>query len=61
MNGIRRITQNVEIMIPLVPARANDKSRYIEEMEQAGFHVEEFSEMEMASSINSSASIYVRK
>lgn len=52
---------NVEMLIPLVPARANDRDGYIKEMEQAGFVVEEFMEMDESSAILYSASIFVRK
>jgi len=51
----------LEVMIPLVPARGNDRSGYINEMELAGFTVECFVEMETSKSIQYSASIYVRK
>lgn len=50
-----------EIMIPFVPARANDKDGYISEMQSAGFTVERFAEMDISSAIQYSASIYVRK
>lgn len=52
---------DLEVLIPLVPARANDKDGYIEEMEKAGFVVEEFMEMEESNAILYSASIFVRK
>ncbi len=51
----------VEIMIPLVPSRANDRIGYIHEMESVGFLVEKFVEMKPSSSIQCAASIYVRK
>ncbi len=51
----------LEVMLPLVPARGNDRSGYINEMELAGFTVERFIEMEESKSIRYSASIYVRK
>lgn len=37
---------DMEIMLPLVPARANDKEGYISEMQTAGFRVEKFIEMD---------------
>lgn len=52
---------DIEIMIPNVPARANDKDGYIKEMKLAGFSVEKFIEMDISSNIPYSASIYVRK
>lgn len=52
---------DIEVMIPYVPTRANDKDGYIKEMEWAGFTVEKFIEMDSSSSIQYSASIYVRK
>lgn len=51
----------VEVVIPLVPARANDREGYITEMENAGFTLEDFVEMEPSSAVQFSASIYVRK
>lgn len=61
--SLRRVigSGNIEVMIPYVPARANDKDGYITEMQQAGFTVEKFMEMESSSSILYAASIYVRK
>jgi len=61
---LRRISTangEVEVHIPLLPARANDRDGYTAEMERAGFVVEEFMEMEESSNIQYSASIYVRK
>lgn len=52
---------DMEIMLPLVPARANDKEGYISEMQTAGFRVEKFIEMDSSDSIKYSAGIYVRK
>lgn len=52
---------DVEIMLPFVPARANDKDGYITELNLAGFTVEKFIEMNVSNSISYSASIYVRK
>lgn len=51
----------IEVLIPLLPARANDRDGYTAEMERAGFVVEEFREMDESSNIQYSASIYVRK
>ncbi len=51
----------IEVFIPLVPARANDRDGYIAEMEGAGFAVEKFEEMDESEAIRYSASISVRK
>lgn len=51
----------LEVMLPLVPARGNDRSGYMNEMGHAGFTVERFVEMNPSKSIQYSASIYVRK
>lgn len=61
--SVRRVVGNedMEVMIPYVPARANDKEGYITEMTLAGFTVEKFMEMDISSNIQYSASIYVRK
>lgn len=52
---------DVEVFIPLVPARANDRDGYIDEMQRAGFTVEAFVEMNESTAIVCSASIFVRK
>ena len=51
----------VEVLLPLLPARAKDKSGYIEEFENVGFDVEKFVEMGASAAIPQAASIYVRK
>lgn len=51
----------VEVFVPFVPARAKDKNGYIEELENIGFDVEQFVEMDISTSIACSASIYLRK
>ena len=51
----------VEVLLPLLPARAKDKNGYIEEFENVGFDVEKFMEMDVSTAIPHSASIYVRK
>ena len=51
----------VEVSVPLLPARAKDKSGYIEELEGIGFKVEDFVEMDVSAAIVHSASIYLRK
>ena len=51
----------VEVLIPLLPARAKDKNGYIEEFENIGFNVGKFIEMDVSTAIPHSASIYVRK
>ncbi len=53
--------KNIEVFIPFVPARARDKKGYVEELEGAGFDVEQFVEMDASASIVLSASIYIRK
>lgn len=52
---------DVEVWVPLVPARANNRAGYYKEMHLAGFVVENFEEMEISQTIPYSASIYVRK
>jgi len=52
---------NIEVNIPLVPARAKNKEGYIKEFEDIGFVVDDFIEMETDEAILYSASIYVRK
>ena len=52
---------DITVMIPLVPARANDRDGYISEMRAAGFSVERFVEMDESGAIQYSASIYVIK
>jgi SAM-dependent methyltransferase len=56
VNGVKHT-----VNIPLVPARAKNKSDYIEEMESAGFKVDKFIENESSEAIIYSASIYVHK
>ncbi len=55
MNG------DIEIMLPYVPARANDRDGYFAELQLAGFIVERFVEMDSSNAILHSASIFVRK
>lgn len=49
------------VNIPVVPARAKNKSDYINEMNEAGFTVEDFIEMDVSNLITHSATLYVRK
>ena len=49
------------VNIPLVPARAKNKADYIKEMNEAGFAVESFVEMDVSNAISHSVTIYVRK
>lgn len=58
---VNTLNGELEIMLPLVPSRGNDRSGYINEMNFAGFAVERFIEMAPSKSIKYSASIYVRK
>ncbi|MBQ7378967.1 MAG: class I SAM-dependent methyltransferase [Clostridia bacterium] len=51
----------VEVLIPLLPARAKDKIGYIEEFRNVGFDVEKFVEMDVSTAIPHSASIFLRK
>ena len=51
----------VEVLVPLLPARARDKNGYIKEFENIGFKVEKFIEMDVSTAIPHSATIYVRK
>ena len=53
--------KEVEVWIPLVPARARNKEGYIAEMNDAGFVVDDFVEMDMNEQCPYSASIYVHK
>ena len=53
--------KEVEIWIPLVPARARNKAGYIAEMNNAGFVVDDFVEMDINEQCPYSASIYVHK
>ena len=53
--------RNVEVFVPLLPARSKDKEGYIKEFEDIGFAVEKFVEMDVSSAIAYSASIYLRK
>ena len=50
-----------EVFIPLLPARAKDKNGYVEEIENVGFDVERFVEMDIFADTPHSANIYVRK
>ncbi len=54
-------TGEIEVLLPLLPARANDRDGYVAEMEGAGFTVERFVEMNPSASIQYAASVYVRK
>ena len=51
----------VEVLIPLVPARARDEEDYRAEMERAGFAVEKFIEMADSEAIPYSATIFARR
>ena len=55
-NGI-----DIEVSAPFVPGRARTKDDYIQEMTDAGFAVDDFTEMASDMQITSSASIYVHK
>lgn len=51
----------IEVFVPLVPARAKDKNGYTEELEDIGFAIEQFVEMDISTAIPYSVSIYARK
>ncbi len=51
----------MQVMLPLLPARANDREGYMREMEAAGFEVEDIVKMNQSQSIAYGASIYVKK
>lgn len=51
----------IEVNIPLVPARARNKEGYLREMSDAGFIVDEFIEMEFNNQNPYSATIFVHK
>ena len=51
----------MEVLVPLLPARAKDKNQYIDEFNKIGFDIENFIEMNVSTAIPHSASIYVRK
>ena len=57
----KTLSGTVDVLIPLVPARAKDKEDYIAEMEAVGFAVEGFTEMADSDAIPYSVSIFVRK
>ncbi len=60
----RQITVNGKIRtvdIPLIPARAKNKTDYEKEMTESGFVVENFIEMDISNAIVHSATLYVRK
>ena len=51
----------VEVLVPIVPARAKNKEGYLAEMNEAGFVVDEFIEMATSHKISLSVSIFVHK
>lgn len=52
---------NIEVLLPTLPARAKDKNGYIKEVEEVGFAVEKFIEMDVTNGSVTSANIYIRK
>lgn len=52
---------NIDVLVPMLPARAKDKNGYLKEIEEVGFTVEKFVEMDVTNGIVSSANIYIRK
>lgn len=52
---------NIEVLVPTLPARAKDKNGYVKEVEEVGFAVEKFVEMNVTNGIVTSANIYIRK
>ena len=61
LNTIKSDDGEIEVWVPLVPARANNKKGYYNEMQSSGFVVESFVEMDINKENPYSASIYVRK
>lgn len=53
--------KSIEVYIPLVPARVRTKKGYITEMEENGFVVDDFRELDVNNQCAYSASIYVHK
>lgn len=53
--------EEIEVYIPLVPARARNKEDYLKEISSVGFVVEDFIEMEFNEQNPYSVSIYVKK
>ena len=51
----------LDVFVPTLPARAKDKNGYVKEMEEVGFSVENFVEMDVTQGIVTSANIYLRK
>lgn len=61
---LRTARQNgmeIEVNLPLVPARGRNKEGYIAELERAGFAVEGIDEMDMSEANPYSVSIFARK
>lgn len=58
---VKSNTGDIEVWVPLVPARANSKEGYFKEMQSVGFVVENFVEMDISEAITYSANIFVRK
>lgn len=59
--SLRSDKKGTKVWIPLVPGRARNRQGYLEEMQAAGFLVEDFVEMAINCENPLSASIYVRK
>ena len=57
----RQNGMEIEVSIPVVPARARTKEGYEREMNEAGFAVEQFVEMDISNAITHSATLFVRK
>jgi hypothetical protein len=53
--------KDIDVYIPLVPARARTKDGYLQEMNEIGFIVDKFIEMDINEQCSYSASIYVHK
>lgn len=53
--------KDIEVFVPLLPARPRDMNGYTEELEYIGFIVEKFVEMDVYSDTAHSVSIYIRK
>jgi hypothetical protein len=59
--NVKSANGDIEVWVPFVPARANSKEGYYNEMQSVGFVVENFLEMDFNKENPHSASIYARK
>ena len=61
LRSAKRGDRDIEVRLPLVPARARTQAGYCRELQAAGFVVEGFIEMDFNMGNPYSASLYVRK